>query len=1152
MKPNKLLLIILLHLGLIIQALPQTSGEVKFDHLTIEQGLSQSIVNSIAQDKYGFVWIGTEDGLNKYDGLSVQVYHATADSFSIAGDWITAIYLDSDKQLWFCTKNGLSVYNDDTENFISFRHQVSDSSSISSNSLLSICEYEGDLWVGTSDAGISRYNKQTKKFTHYQHDDANSKGLPGNRINALLVDHSNTLWIGTNQGLAKYNATKDNFVSYREGQSYRYLLPSDDIRSLYQSGDNVLWVGTGEGGMSRFNKRKTRIINYMKQENIHEMMRKAGINVIKEDSKGNFWVGTSQGILRKARGVSERDFSVIKHSASEPKSLTNNDISTIFEDSSGLIWIGTKGGGINIYNSRQKRFDHYNHDYRNPNSLSKNVVQAIYEGSKSALWIGLREGGLNKFDRNKGEFTRFADYPNKRDSLWAKTVTSIFIDHRNILWVGSANQGLNRWVLKKDKRKRWRRRRNRKTGPERIWEHFTPNANKTNGISSTQIRHIFEDPDHNLWIATANGLNMLVDADSSKFISYVHDPQNPTSISDNDIASQAAIYGNDGVIWLGTAKGVLNQFDKFTEHFKHYRHDPTKPKHSIPNKPILALCEQDSVIWIGTNGGGLARFHKQTHRVKVYTKDHGLSNNVVYGIQVDKKGKLWVSTKRGLCNFNPLTEKFQNYYAYHGLQSNVFSEGAAHKGQFSGDMFFGGINGLTTFKAQDIKENSYIPPVYITKFSINNEDVAIVSNPPKGQAYHLSKSILNTKQINLTYEDKYISFRFVALNYSNPSKNKYKYKLEPFDKQWIEATSANPEASYTNLPAGNYTFMVMGANNDGIWNETPTTIQIRMVPPWWEKTPYRILGIILALALIYSIYRFRVRMLKRQQRKLQHKINIRTAEVKERNEQLHLQQKKILKQNKDIQDSIQYAQRIQTAIMPSKKTLSKLLKEHFILFRPRNIVSGDFYWATEKYGKTIVAVVDCTGHGVPGAFMSVIGASLLKEIVDSRGITDPAIILTKMNQGVQHALQQEEYKTRDGMDIGIVVLDKLPDETTKLTFAGAHNPLMYIQNDVLHQVKASRQAVGGYGTKLQPYEKHTLIIDQPTMVYMASDGFQDQFGGPKDKKIMKKNFKKILHAIHELPLHEQRQYLENHFDNWKGQGSQTDDVLVFGFKLGHN
>lgn len=1108
----------------------QVKDDLSFSHLTNQEGLSQSIITSIAQDKQGFMWIGTEDGLNRYDGLKVKVYRRDfSDASTISDNWIRAILLDSDNDLWFCTHNGLSRYVPMYDNFVQYHHNPNNINSLSSNYLLSMCEYNGELWIGTGDQGISRYNKQTHTFTQYQFNPEKENGLPDNEIKVLYVDKSNTLWVGTNNGLAKYDPDTDVFKVYKKG---RGGLTANEIRAIFEDSNRILWIGTGSEGLNYFNKTKTEIHNLQDLPRAPDVLRETGVNAVFEDDEGTVWFGSNQGLVK--RKIGDLSFDIYQNSISNPSSLKNNDISYLFQDSSKMLWVGTKGGGVNIYDVHQKQFKSYVHDFRKPNSLAKDVVRAIYEDRNGIVWIGLREGGMDRYDPKTKQYINFKHEPQKEEGLWANTVSAIYEDSEGYLWVGAWGEGLNRM---------------NKEGS--AFTHFVNQPNNASSIADNRIQAIFEDRDKDLWVATDGGLN-LFDRSSGKFFRYVHDSNDSKSLSDNAIQGQAICQDEEGFIWIGTYSGGLNKFDKSKGEFVHFKHDPKKTKTSLPNKGLISIYNQNDVLWIGTDGGGLVQFNIYTNNAKTFTIKDGLCSNVIYAIKPARNGFLWLSTKNGLSKFNTAKSTFKNYYDYHGLQSNVFYWGAAHRSKNTGELFFGGINGMNSFFPEKIIDNSFVPPVYITDFKINNMSVPITIDPETAEdPTPLSKHISLSKEINLHYTNRFFTFEFAALNYSHPERNIYKYKLKPFDKDWIYTDAKNPYAPYTNLSPGTYTFTVMGANNDGLWNYDATELKIIIAPPWWDTIYARIAGVLLVLGIAFGFYRARVVLLERQKRELVRLVQIRTAEITQKTKELEKQKGEIEKKTTKIESSIHYAQRIQKAMLPIDTEMRAALHDYFVIFKPRDVVSGDFYWTATQDNRTIIAVVDCTGHGVPGAFMSMIGIDLLKEIVLMRKITDAGHILNEMHRGVRKALHQEEYKTREGMDVALCVLETQDDGTVHLEFSGAHNPMLYIQDGEMHMLEANRMGIGGFarGIGNRIYEKKCLLIDKSTVIYLFSDGYQDQFGGAKKRKLMKRNFRKLLMSVHDKSMKEQQQYLDEYFEKWKQDTSQTDDVLVLGFSI---
>jgi ligand-binding sensor domain-containing protein/serine phosphatase RsbU (regulator of sigma subunit) len=1116
----------------------QRMAELAFEHLTAQQGLSQDIVTCLAQDRRGFMWVGTEDGLNRYDGIRMRIYrNEFFNPATLSDNWVRAMLADSEGDLWVCTHNGLSRYNAAQDDFTQFHHDKQNPRlSLPSNYLISICEYKGDIWVGTGDRGLARFDRKTQTFRQYLHRPSDPNSLPNNSINALYVDQSGILWIGTSNGICRYDSRLDNFFVYKKGQRKGKQVVSYDVRCIYEDQDHVLWIGTGASGLQRFTDNRTGIVELVQEKNkqaraAYPTALTAGtVSAIFEDDTRTLWVATTEGVLRREKG--ETAFSVIKNTSSDPKSLSHNDVSAFYEDASRVLWIGTRGGGANIYDVHQKRFLHYRHDYKNPNSLAKDVVRAVFDDGKGNLWVGLREGGLNRLHRETGKFTHFPSDRSRPDALWAETVSAIYEDSRGDLWVGSWGDGLNRY----------NRRRN-------TIQHFM--ASRSPGsLTDDRIQAVIEDLDGDIWVATDGGFNRYL-LEENRFISYTHDPNNSNSLSSNTVQGQAFLCDSDGYLWIGTYSGHLNRFDKRTDTFLRVGGESGRSQgQGLPDKPIISLHDQNETLWIGTDGGGLCRLNKFTQLIKCYTVEDGLPSNVIYGIKADREGNLWMSTKNGLCRFSPGTETFKNYYDYHGLQSNVFYWGAAFSNA-KGEMFFGGINGLTVFDPADIEENTYMPPVHLTAFKINNTEVPI-GPLPSGRVL-LDRHISSTASIELGYGDRYFSFDFAALNYSHPERNRYRYMMEGFDEQWRYTDASNATAPYTNLPAGTYTFKVMGANNDGLWNNKGVSLRVVMRPPWWRTWWAQGLGVLLVGTLAYGYYLNRVRRLQRQKIALLEQVRLRTAEILKKNAELQSQQSRIVKQNERIQSSINYARRIQRAMMPVQEEIEATFSDYFIFFQPRDVVSGDFYWMTHLGDRTFIAAVDCTGHGVPGAFMSMVGLDLLKETVNMRGITDVGEILAALHDGVRHSLHQEESQNRDGMDMALCMLERLPSGQIQLSYAGAHNPLVYVQQGEMHVVKADRIGIGGdevrHGEGQRTYQKHCIPIESTTEIYLYSDGFQDQFGGDDGRKMMSKNFKRLLFSMHQEPMERQRELLAEHFEAWKGEREQTDDVLVIGIRI---
>jgi serine phosphatase RsbU (regulator of sigma subunit) len=556
--------------------------------------------------------------------------------------------------------------------------------------------------------------------------------------------------------------------------------------------------------------------------------------------------------------------------------------------------------------------------------------------------------------------------------------------------------------------------------------------------------------------------------------------------------------------------------------FKHLEN-----KNSISSNSVNNIYKDNTgYFWIGTSDG-LNKFDLKTKHFTIYTEKDGLPNSYIYDVLPDSNGNLWLPTNFGLSKFNPNINNengsaFKNYNTIDGVQAREFNQGASFLCS-DGKIIVGGISGLNYFNPTNIKENRATPNSYIYSFGRQGKDVTTDS------------SIIFKKHIELSYKENYFTFEFVSLDYISPEKNKFMFKLEGYDSDWSSPTSIR-YATYTELPGGTYTFKVKSTNSDGVWNETPHVITIKVIPPWWKTTWFYVLSILFSTASVFGFISYRTSSIKKENKILENKVTERTKELAEK--------------NRDITSSIEYAKRIQEAILPSKDLIFSKIKNAFILYKPKDIVSGDFYWFGEMGDFKIIAVVDCTGHGVPGAFMSMIGHNLLNQISGDKTYLTPGTILEKLHLGVQAALKQGQnnVNTNDGMDVSLLALNT---ETREINWAGAYRSLIIVTNDgELEKIDGNKYPVGGAQLdKERLFTTHKRILSKNDCLYMTSDGYADQFGGPKGKKFMVKQLHENLKSIHYYSIKEQQLELEKHFYDWKGDYEQVDDVLVIGIKL---
>ena len=840
---------------------------IHFDHLSNKNGLSSNIVWSVLQDSNGFVWIGTVDGLNRFDGVEFKVYkHDVNDPNSLGDNSAQVIIEDRLKNLWIGSwGGGLSKFNPETEQFTRYQHDPSDPGSISSNRVQAIYEdHDGVIWVGTAE-GLNKLDVVTATFTLFNNAPNNPNSLSHNNIQALYEDQTGALWIGTNGGgLNRFERGTGLFTHFKHDQADPTSLSNDRVWSIYEDRSGDLWIGTVGGGLNQYNQNTGEFIAYQHDPADPNSLSSNNILSIVEDPKGVLWVGGQRtGLNQLDRNTGK--FIRYQPDPNNPHSLSHDGTVALLVDQVGSLWIGTNGGGINRIDRYKKNFTLIQHNPALPDSLSNNDVRAIYEDRSGNVWIGTGNG-LNRLDRQNepdaapAHFTRFMHDPSDPYSLSNNGILSVVEDRAGMLWVGTATMGLNKY--------------DRSAGQ---FTQYTNDPSDLNSLSDNVVRSLFLDSSGTLWVGTFNGGLNRFNSETGQFIRYQKDPTDANSLSDNSVMSIAE--SNSGELWIGTLGG-LNRFSKDKMECSRYFHDPKDPLSLSHNSTSSVFFDQEGVLWIGTNGGGLNKFDQQNERFIHYREVDGLPSDTIMGITEDDHGFLWISTSRGLTKFDPRLETFKNYDSFDGLQGDQFNFNALYKSH-TGEFYFGGVNGLNAFYPEAIHENSHIPPIMITDFQLANKPVEI------GADSVLKNSIINTKELVLSHADRVISFEFAALNYTSPSKNRYRYKLEGFDDQWTEVSSDRRFVTYTNLDPGEYVFRVTGSNNDGVWNEEGTSIEITITPPWWVSNWFRGLVILLLVGAVAGGFTWQRHIARNQELDLEAQVTEQTHELGERVKELN-------------------------------------------------------------------------------------------------------------------------------------------------------------------------------------------------------------------------------------------------------------------------
>lgn len=846
MKPIRLIaqLLVLISFGpaMLAQTENMMAGrnadrELQFENISVDQGLSQSSVNCMLQDRRGFMWFGTKDGLNCFDGYRFRAYEYDPDEpGSIKDNFIESIFEDRQGTLWIGTrKGGLNRFDPLTETFEHFTHDPANPGSLNSNNVLAIYEDRRRvLWVGTSN-GLNRFDSTRGVFERYLPDPGDSTTLSSNWVGAIHEDRRGDLWVGTREGLN---------LLLRDSGRFRHFFPAGNsrqnkgnhIQAIGEDAEGCLWLGTNNG-LYCFNIDTQTFSYYQNDPGDPSSLGSNQVQSIFLDGAGTLWVGTLNGGLNRFDRESGT-FRQYRQDAEDPASLSVDDVFSICEDRAGGLWVGT-GKGINYADRSASPIRHYQHDPQNPRSLSHNSVWSIYEDRSGAVWIGTLSGGLNAFDPERETFRRYQHDPADPRSISSNTVWAIYEDDGGNLWVGTRGGGLN--LMNRG---------------NRTFRHYVNDPNDPQSIGHDWVTSIYpdrRDGGKSLWIGTWGGGLKLFDPATGHFRHYQHDPEDLQSLSSNGVWTIRQ--DQKGELWIGSEDG-LNRFDPEAGTFQRYQPEPGNPLSLSHNWITVIHEDRAGELWIGT-GWGLNQFIRERGHFQHYLEKNGLPNDVIYGILEDDAGNLWISTNKGLSRFNPSAQTFKNYDVRDGLQSNEFNGGAYYRTR-SGEMYFGGINGFNVFDPAAVKDNAYLPPVVITTFRRYNSD------DKEGVAVS-EKGISARKEVVLSHNDNIISFEFAALSYRNPKKNQYAYKLEGFNEHWIQLGNRR-EATFTDLSPGDYVLRVKGSNNDGVWNEEGTRLHIRITPPLWRTTwAYFAYGVMF-LGLLFLVRRVE---LNRQRKKIQ-------------------------------------------------------------------------------------------------------------------------------------------------------------------------------------------------------------------------------------------------------------------------------------------
>jgi len=860
------ILLVLLLLAIIAPPSQAQSGDtltpaVRFSHLTADNGLAENSVGAILQDQRGFIWIGTQGGLSRFDGYHFITYqHDPDDPTSLSHNYVQALFEDKAGTLWIATRGGgVDRFDPQTEIFTHYRHDPQNPNSLGGDVIFSIFQdSKGRFWFGGPPlSGLTLFDPQTNTFTRHiptgpiktpppqagqGQPPRPSPSFVSNRYQGagvweMLEDKAGLIWLATDDALVQFDPRSQQFTHFPAPPAERRLAV------VHQDSAGQLWVA-GTSGLYLFNpQRPTHPFTPYLPEPVW-------INNLYEDKDGLFWLATQQDGLYLFNPHTGQLLRRFGHDPADPASLSQNQVMALYQDQGGVLWIGTGNAGLNLFNPRQNQFAYYRHSPANPGGLAPGPVVALAGDAASRLWVATG-GILNRVDLAGGQVRRYSP-PLDTKASGQDEISALYLDRQGIVWLG-----LHRMLYRFDP----------------TTESFTPYNLRLSPDPGPplQLNAIYEDTHNNLWLSVANTGLYRFDREEQTFKVY-QQPRLPAMVRDDpqNVATNklTVIYGDRaGQIWIGYEDGNFSRLDPATGHFSHYF-----PQEAHLDGIEVIYQDRAGAVWLASSHG-LTRFDPAGETFHHYAEKDGLPTPLVVGLLEDAGGDLWLSTQRGLVRFNPQAGMFRTYTVTDGIQGNEFNPRASWQAG-DGRMFFGGNNGLTAFYPAEISDNTYQPPVLLTELRLANQPVW-----PGGADSPLAAPIWATANLTLSSGQDIISFEFAALDYAAPQQIRYRYKLEGLEKTWNEVGSDRRSATYINLSPGDYLFRVQGRSHNGDWSASEVRLPVTITPPWWEMGWFRAAAMVGLVGLVYGGYRWRVHAIQARNRLLEKQVAFRTQEL---------------------------------------------------------------------------------------------------------------------------------------------------------------------------------------------------------------------------------------------------------------------------------
>ncbi|PCJ01171.1 MAG: hypothetical protein COB15_01680 [Flavobacteriales bacterium] len=1060
-----------------------------FKSYSLDEGLPQTTIEAIIQDQKGYLWVATHGGAAYFDGHQFRDFTT---SEGLINNYVFDIKEDCYGNIWFATNGGVTVYTaSEVEPFVI---NFTEKDGLASNRVMTLLERDGEMIFGTAKGlcSVKFGNSDVNPLSNKKNIIAVSRIYPQfneKKIRCLFYDSRGQLWVGTNADGVAKIADNTTFYSLEDG------IPNNEVLTIKEDNDGNIWIGTANGlaKLTYVNNEVSKILPVTK---LGARAAKLHVRSIYFDDDGTLYLSYPYFAIFNTDHNTELGYKM-NETFSACKNVYSSGTQVIFKDREENIWLGSSSGGISKFMG--KKFEAYTNFY----GMSSNSIRGIAQNNNGDYWFA-----TGKFSsRMKASVDRslitykelnFIEEIGPDSGVKTNSIWSIFHDTKDNIWIGGI-KGLYKY-----------------DGSD-----YELISNREGFLGNATMR-IYEDKKGIMWFSTFQGVTCYNPENDS-----IYSPFKKTDVLYGKRISYFYQDKNNDY-WFGTREGLV--------YLKNGIYKKYEEKDGLPNKYVaLIIPDQYGNLWLGT-GKGISMFDGE--KFTNYSTKDGLNSDTPYLMIFDDDWNLWVGTNKGVdkLTINPETSEITaiKFYGkeegFIGMETN---SNAALKDQ-NGDLWFGTIGGAVKYQKKYDKKNSIAPKTHITRMRVQYKDTPLKNN------------------MVLSYTNNHLTFDYTGISFTNPKKVRYKLRLLGLNEEWTPELTET-YVSYSNLSHGEYTFQLIACNNDGVWNENPVEYSFTITPPFWRTYWFYALVLIVVFSVIYGYVKMKTKRLNKSKKELENKVKERTTELYEQHKELENAYSKIEENNKNITDSIKYAKRIQEAILPTNDSVRTLLPNSFVFYQPKDIISGDFYWV-ERVGELIYfSVADCTGHGVPGALMSIVGHGGLNQAVYGKDLSKPNEVLDFLNKLVNTTLRQKlggKEVVRDGMDI---VLCSLNMKTRELNYAGAYNPLWIVRAGKMIEIKGDRKPIGNYVVKDgKGFTNHKIQLEKGDVVYLFTDGYADQFGGKKGKKGKKYKYAQFRKFIRENALVEmdkQEKIFKQEFDGWKGNLEQIDDVCILGIKI---